>query len=393
VDADEQDALFFRQPLLEDEAGPRETVLAQAKTAADARQLVADRHFDLLVVDSQIGEGDGLKLVRQLRGGGLSTPILMLTGSGGEEAAVEALRAGATDYLDRSHLDDEALRHSVRYALDVARQAELRRRAEEALRLREEQLRESRRMETVATLSGGIAHEFNNLLNVVAGYGDMLRRRLPAGDPLQRHVEHILHAAEKATALTRQLMAFSRNQVLQPSVLDAAALLNELAPVVRSVVGRRVEVAVQAEPGGVGLIKADRSQIDHALMNLVLNAKDAMPEGGTLTLEAGRAEIDSAGAFRDEPSLRLGRYVKLVVSDTGVGMDPDIRSRAFEPFFTTKGRANATGLGLSTVYGIVRQSEGHMRVDSEPGRGTTVAIYLPLVDAAGEPESLEAPRS
>ena len=373
------------------ESGALEPVLVQAKTAAEARRLAADGRFDLVVVDSRVGEEDGLELVRQLRGGGLEIPILILTGQGGEEIAVEALRAGATDYLNKASLGAEAARRSLRYALDVARQAGLRRTAEEALRLREEQLRESRRLETIATLSGGVAHEFNNLLNVVVGYGDMIRRRLPAEDPLHRHVEHILQAAEKATALTRQLMAFSRNQVLQPSVLEAGPLLSDLAPVVRSVVGRRVEVAVDVE-SGVGLVKADRSQIDQALMNLVVNAKDAMPEGGRLTLEARNTELDETTALPGDLTVRRGRYVMLAVGDNGAGMGPEVQSRAFEPFFTTKGRANATGLGLSTVHGIVRQSDGHVSLRSELGRGTTVTIYLPLVDGAGNPVALEAPK-
>jgi len=391
VDADPKDAVFFRDPLVQDESGPLEPVLVQATTAAEGRRLAADSRFDLVVVDSRIGDEDGLELVRQLRGARLEAPILMLTGRGGEESAVEALRAGATDYLNKASLSAEALRRSLRYALDVARQVQLRRRAEVALRLREEQLREGQRLETVATLSSGVAHEFNNLLNVVVGYGDMIRRRLPAGDPLHRHVDHILQASEKATALTRQLLAFSRSQVLQPIVLDAGSLINDLAPVVRSVVGRRVEVLVKVD-AGAGRLKADRSQIDHALMNLVVNAKDAMPDGGRLTLEARNAEAAELLLLDGDPALRRGRYVMLAVGDTGSGMTPEVQSRALEPFFTTKGRANATGLGLSTVYGVVRQSDGQLRLESEPGRGTTVRIYLPLVDGAGSPVAPETPK-
>ncbi len=369
----------------------RESELVHVRTGAEGRRLAAEARFDLVVVDSRVGDEDGLELVRQLRGAGVLAPILMLTETGGEEVAVETLRAGATDYLAKAGLSSESLRHSVRYALDVSRQAGLRRRAEEALRLREEQLREAQHLETLATLSGGVAHEFNNLLNVVVGYADMIRRRLPAGDALHRHVEHILQAAEKAAALTRQLLAFSRSQVLQPVVLEAGQLVNDLAPVVRSVLGRRVEVVLRVDPG-VGCIKADRSQIDHALMNLIVNAKDAMPDGGQLVLEARNVELDLQASFPRDPALRRGRYVLLGVADSGCGMAAEVQSHAFEPFFTTKGRANATGLGLSTVVGIVKQSGGHVGLESQPGRGTTVRVYLPLVDAGGREAALEAPK-
>lgn len=385
---DEDEALRVRRALLE--LGPGEPELVHARSAAEGRRLAGERRFDLVVVDSRIGEQDGLELVRQLRAAAVETAVLVLTDASGEELAVEVLRAGATDYLKKSGLGGDALRRSVRYALDMARQAELRQRAEAALRLREEQMRDAQRLETVATLSSGIAHEFNNLLNVVIGYADMMRRKLPAGDPLHRNVEQILHAGDKAAALTRQLLAFSRTQVLQPTVQDPAQLINDIAPVVRSVMGRRAEIVLEIDPQ-VGRITADRSQIEHALMNLVVNAKDAMPEGGRLTLEARNAEPDDVRALESDPSLPRGRYVMLAVSDTGTGMTAEVQSRALEPFFTTKGRANARGLGLSTVYGLVRQSNGLLRVESEPGRGTTVAIYLPLVDGAGKPET-PAPR-
>ena len=364
--------------------------MEHVKSVAEARSSAGRAGFDLIVVNDRLGTEDGLALVRELRSAGVETAILVLTGQDGEPRAIEALRAGATDSLARP-LSAESLQRSVRYALDLARQTDLRRQAEQALRVREAQLREAQRLETLATLTGGVGHEFNNLLNVIVGYGDMLRRRLPAGDPLLRYVEHVQQAADKATALTRQLMAFSRSQAMQPAVLDASALLNELAPVVRSVVGRRIDLIMKADAGPLW-IKADRSQIDHALMSVVVNARDAMPEGGRLTLEAVPAIVDEGGrAFSDDPLLRPGRYVAVALSDTGHGMSEEVRRRALEPFFTTKGRAEATGLGLSTVYGIVRQSGGYLWLDSQVGHGTTIKIYLPQMDAAGKP--LELPGS
>lgn len=391
VEDDEGEARRFRDALRAVGGAAADGRVVAVRTAAEARQAIASDRFDLAVIDHRLGGEDGLDLVRQLRGAGLETPILMLSEAHGEEVAVEMLRAGATDYLAKARLDAESLRRSVRYALDLSRQARLRRTTEDSLRLREEQLREAQRLETVATLSSGVAHEFNNLLNVIVGYADMARRKLPQGDPLHRNVEQILQAAEKASQLTRQLQAFGRNQVLQPTVIEVASLLADLAPVVRSVMGRRSEVVVRADPDP-GRIKVDRSQIDHALMSLIVNARDAMPEGGRLTIESRIVEIDDARAFRHDPFVRRGRYVLLAVSDTGSGMSPEVQARAFEPFFTTKGRANATGLGLSTVHGIIRQSDGHVWLYSEPGQGTTVKIHLPLVDAAGRLVELEAPR-
>lgn len=390
AESNPDDASLFERRLLETASQGPPPKLVRARSAAEARERVVAQGFDLIVLDAQLADGDGLELARELRSAGVEAPLLMLTGREGEETAVAASCAGATDYLSKSGLSAEALRRSMRYALELARQARLRRSAEASLALRERQLRETQRLETVATLSAGVAHEFNNLLNVVVGYGDMMRRRLPPGDPLHRHVEHILQAAEKATALTRQLTAFSHGQALQPSVLDPAALLGDLAPVVRSVVGRRIEVAVRADPG-VGYIKADRSQINHALMSLIVNAKEAMPEGGQLTLEAAGIEIDDAEAAAHGPGLRPGRYVMLAVSDTGAGMPAEVRARASEPFFTTKGRASATGLGLSTVHGIVSQGGGQVRINSEPGQGCAVRIYLPQVDAGGRPVQPAAP--
>jgi two-component system cell cycle sensor histidine kinase/response regulator CckA len=385
VDAAKEDALLIRELLCQGDSGMSPPELVLATDAEDGRRLAADTRFDLVIVDSQIGEADGLELVRQLRGTGLLTPILVLTGTRGEQTAVEALRAGATDYLSKSGLTDSALRRSVRYALDVARQVGLRREAEAALKLREEQLLETQRLDTVATLSGGVAHEFNNLLNIVIGYADILKRRLPEQDPLQKNVEHILQASEKAASLTRQLLAFSRNQVLQPSVLDAAELLKSMEPVIRSVVGRRVEVVVQADAAG-GRIKADRSQIEHSLLSLALNAKDAMPEGGRLTLAVREANADELGELRD-PTASAGPYVVVSIVDSGTGMLPDVQARALEPFFTTKGRANARGLGLSTVYGIVRQSGGQLKLESQPGAGTRVTLFLPRVDRTGNAQA------
>jgi signal transduction histidine kinase len=249
-----------------------------------------------------------------------------------------------------------------------------RRKAEEERRRLEEHLRQSQKMEAVGRLAGGIAHDFNNLLMVITGHGELLRRRLPPGDPRLANVQHIMGASERAARLVRQLLAFSRSQVLEPQVLDLNAVVDETARMLRPLLGEDVKVVTRLDPA-LGRVRADPAQVDQVLMNLAVNARDAMPGGGTLALETAN---DEAGTGPVAPR----RYVALTVRDTGHGMDDQTRAHAFEPFFTTKGGAGGTGLGLSMVYGIVQQSGGQVSVESEPGRGCAFRILLPRADTA-----------
>jgi two-component system cell cycle sensor histidine kinase/response regulator CckA len=246
------------------------------------------------------------------------------------------------------------------------------------VRRMEEQLRQSQKMEAVGRLAGGVAHDFNNLLTAISGYSDLLLHRLPEYSTLRRDVEEIRKAGDRAAALTHQLLAFSRRQVLQPKVLDLNAVVRSMEPMLRRMVGAEIALTSELSPS-LPRVKVDPGQIEQVIVNLASNARDAMPDGGRLTIVTADAELSPAYAAA-HPGVRPGPHVLLSVADTGHGMDDETQSHLFEPFFTMKERGKGTGLDMATVYGIVQQSGGHIRVNSAAGRGSTFLIYLPRVE-------------
>jgi PAS domain S-box-containing protein len=267
----------------------------------------------------------------------------------------------------------------------VARDITERKRTEEALHASQVQLQQSQKLEAVGQLAGGVAHDFNNLLTAIIGYSQLSLRRLDPDDPIARNINEIMKAAGRAASLTRQLLAFSRKQILEAKVLDLNIVVNDMFKMLCRLIGEDIELATVPAPN-LNKVKADSCQIEQIIMNLVVNARDAMPGGGKLTIETANVLLDSEYALQHLPTLP-GAYVMLAVSDTGTGMDQQTLSRIFEPFFTTKELGKGTGLGLSTVYGIVKQSGGYIWVYSEVGKGTTLKVYLPRVNERLVPDT------
>jgi PAS domain S-box-containing protein len=263
-----------------------------------------------------------------------------------------------------------------------------RKRTERALQASQEQLRQAQKLEAIGRLAGGIAHDFNNLLTIIIGYSDMLVNRPPAGDGGRGELEEVRKAGQQAAALTQQLLAFSRKQVLAPRILDLNDVIANLDRMLRRLLGEHIQLVTRLDTS-VGPVLVDQAQVEQVIVNLAVNARDAMPTGGTLTIETENVELGTAG--RSAPGEPAGSFVALRVRDTGTGMDAETRQRVFEPFFTTKPLGKGTGLGLATIYGIVQQSHGHIEIDSAVGRGSAFTVFLPRTAGAAEPRPVAVP--
>jgi two-component system cell cycle sensor histidine kinase/response regulator CckA len=473
-----------------------------ASSYEDALNVLTINKYDLAFFDYWLGSRDGLALLREVRQQGITTPVVVLTSRGAEDVAVEAMKAGAADYLSKTHLSVEALERTIRHALALRAQELQRQQAEAALRASEERFRalvenssdalllldaecrvtyttlSSRRhldwkaddvvghsvfdflhtddreamtgrmaetlqnpgapvtaearfqhadgiyrtmevvavnrlgdpsvraivvnarditdrrrleehlrmvqkMEAVGALAGGVAHDFNNLLTAILGYCNLMLDDVPKEDPLRQDLEEIRSAGERAAALTRQLLAFSRRQMLQPQIVDVNTLVRQLEKLLRRMLTEDV-VLVTALAPDLHTVKVDPASIEQVLVNLAVNSRDAMPDGGQLTIETANVELDSGYAETHVPVIP-GRYVMLAVGDTGQGIDAATKARIFEPFFTTKEQGKGSGLGLATVYGIVKQSGGYIWVYSELGHGTVFKVYFPVAELPADP--------
>jgi two-component system, cell cycle sensor histidine kinase and response regulator CckA len=346
-------------------------VIERVSTLSGAVKALAGDEIDAILLDLGLPDSSGIETVDRLHAlVGDRVPIVVLTSQDDDGMGVEAVHRGAQDYLVKSGTDAQLLARSVRYARE---RVDWRRETLE----REAELRQAQKMEAVGRLAGGVAHDFNNVLTAIFGYTDLLIEQFTDDDPRRQDVVEIRRSAERAASLTRQLLAFSRKQMMQPRVLDLNEVIGSLHKLLDRLIGE--DIVLEMNPGAeLWQVRADPGQIEQVLMNLIANGRDAMPEGGRLTIATANVVVDHEDQ-RNRPGLRAGAYVTLTVSDTGAGIPGPIREHVFEPFFTTKAQGKGTGLGLATVYGIVKQTGGGVYVDSEEGKGTRFVIYLPRV--------------
>lgn len=341
-----------------------------------------ERPPDLVFCDYKLPGLRAEEILAACREAAPPVPVIVISGSfKWEDTAVELLQSGAADYLIKGNL--RRLESAVRRTLEIKRIQGERRRAEEALKQSEQQLRQAQKMEAVGRLAGGVAHDFNNMLTAILGYTEILLGGFEPKDQRRQDLEEVIQAAKRAAALTQQLLAFSRRQVLSPRVVELNAVVSGIKNMLQRIIGEDIEVQVLPDPA-LGRVRVDPGQIEQVILNLAVNARDAMPKGGRLTLKTANMVLDGE-ALTGHPGTKPGPYVQLSVADTGSGMDEETKTHLFEPFFTTKERGKGTGLGLSTVYGIVKQSGGYIYVESQVGMGTVFKILFPRVEAQAEP--------
>jgi two-component system, cell cycle sensor histidine kinase and response regulator CckA len=349
-----------------------ETTCQRVDSRSGLEQALAANSWDLVLSDHNLPGFSGTEALQLVRRAAPDIPFIVVSGSIGEDHAVEAMRAGAGDFIVKGKY--HRLIPAVERELREAEHRQEQRRTTAALVESQQQLRQAQKLEAMGRLAGGVAHDFNNLLTAILGFADLVLGGLAADDPNRPDIEEIRAAGKRATDLTRQLLAFSRQQVLDQTVLDLGAIVEDVTRLLQRVIGGHITLTTQSQPG-LWSVKVDRTQIDQIIMNLAVNSRDAMPNGGTLTIETANVDVTADDEPKRPP--RAGEYVMLRVQDSGAGIPADILPRIFEPFFTTKGENRGTGLGLSTVYGIVQQSHGSLFVDTAPGKGTSFTIYFP----------------
>ncbi|MBI4615780.1 MAG: response regulator [Planctomycetes bacterium] len=373
--------------LVEDRAEEAALVLAELRRAGFRvtservmtpdllKNALASKAWDIALTDYTMPNFSGLEAIAIIRAASFDLPIIMISSSAGEDVAVEAMKAGASDFFSKGNL--VRIGHAVRRALAEAVERRARKKAEEDLRKTAEQFRQAQKMEAIGRLAGGVAHDFNNLLQLILGCSNLLLDRLPPEDPSRADIEEIRLAGERASSLTRQLLAFSRKQIAAPVVLDLNDAVRNCEKMLRRLIGEDIHLSLSLAEG-LRAIEADPALLDQVLMNLAVNARDAMPEGGSLEIRTANARLgESEGGHL---GLEPGEYVSLAVADTGCGMTNDVKSHLFEPFFTTKGPGKGTGLGLSTVHGIVKQARSAIEVESAVGKGSMFRIFFPAID-------------
>jgi signal transduction histidine kinase len=359
--------------------GSLNTEFTHVESMSAAEAHLSERAVDVILLDLGLPDAQGLEAVRRAHAAAPRVPLVVMTGEDDEVLAAQTLREGAQDYLVKGQIDARGLLRVLRYAIE-------RKSTEEARKRSENELLQAQKLESVGRLAGGVAHDFNNMLFAIQGYAELLAQDLGSADPARLAPDELLvsvtaisDAAKRAATLTAQLLAFSRRQIVATEVLDINAMVTAISPMVRQLVGTSTRLILKLDPA-TGHMRADAGQIDQIVVNLVINARDAMPDGGTVTIETGNTSFDDFHAPGHTDGAP-GPYVFLAITDTGLGMDHETRDHIFEPFFTTKDVGNGTGLGLATAYGVVHQAGGRIFVYSEPGKGSVFKLYFPRVDS------------
>jgi signal transduction histidine kinase len=380
ADDSENDVLFLLRVLRK--AG-YQLVYERVWTAPAMQAALQRQTWDIVISDYEMPNFGGFEALQLLKATGHDLPFILVSAVVSEEMAVAAMKAGAHDYIMKRNL--ARLVPAIERELREAQTRVARKVAEEALRQSEEQLRQAQKIEAVGRLAAGVAHDFNNILTAILGHCELLSRQMDADDPRRNNAEQIEKSAHRAAGLTRQLLIFSRKQVIEPRVLKLNDVILDIEKMLRRLIGEDIEFSTVLDPAA-GHIKADPGQIEQVIMNLAVNARDAMPNGGKLTITTANTALDKNHP-NNFPDMVAGDYVMLAISDTGTGMSEEVKAHLFEPFFTTKPSGRGTGLGLATCFGIVKQNSGHINVQSELGSGTTFKICFPQVQSA-----LESPR-
>jgi signal transduction histidine kinase len=372
ADDSENDALILLHALKKAGYKPQ---YERVWTAPAMQAALQKQAWDIVISDYEMPGFGGFEALGLVKASGLDLPFILVSAVVSEETAVAAMKAGAHDFIMKRKL--ARLAPAIERELREAQTRAAKKAAEIALRQSEDQLRQAQKLEAVARLAAGVAHDFNNILTAISGHSEMLLRQLEAGDPKKKNAEQIEKCASMAATLTRQLLTFSRKQAIEPRVLKLNEVVRNVQKMLRRLIGEDIEFCATLDPGD-GHIKADAGQIEQVIMNLTVNARDAMPNGGKVQVSTSNVALDERAA-KARSGLSAGQYVMLAVADTGTGMTEEVKTHIFEPFFTTKPLGKGTGLGLATCFGIVKQSAGHIEVETQLGKGTTFKIYFPRV--------------
>jgi two-component system, cell cycle sensor histidine kinase and response regulator CckA len=382
IEDSEDDAFLLIRELRN---GGFDPAVVRVDAAPAMRAELDKRTWDLVIADYNMPRFSGIEALELVKSTGLDLPFIIVSGAIGEETAVGAMRAGAHDYIMKDNL--ARLIPAINRELREAQMRGDRRRVEAEKERIQAQLIQSQRMEAIGVMSGGIAHDFNNLLTAILGSTELAMGMVEESNPLWEELNQIQIAAMRASGLTRQLLLFSRKQKMEFVPINVNHIIQNSIKLLQRMIGEDIRIVTLLEPDPFS-VKADRGSLELSIMNLALNARDAMPGGGVLTIRTENAEFGESDS-RTTPEARPGRFIRLSVVDTGIGIDPKTQTHIFDPFFSTKGVGQGTGLGLSVVHGIVKQHSGWISVSSRPGEGAAFVIYLPAIALRPQVESKE----